>query len=249
MQVELADVRHWQREAFALLRRRTLPFVVLSTSYFYAAYILQAGSWLTFFVGLLACHASLAVSLVIARDADESRDFSITECYRGLLSAVIVLLVTTVVYTLIWFAAALVASKVTLDVPVNDYTGTIGFQMLQWLSTGTMNLFVLYCCVMVAGLWFLLPLAVFHPLGLFDALKLAKTAEQRNLVVVMMASYVPFFVFLLTFMLSEVALALAFAAMPLYGAYMYVAYRHVFLGKRENEPQRVAIQATQSSPS
>ncbi len=247
MQVELADVRHWQREAFALLRRRALIFTVLSGLYFYVAHILQATSWLTFFVGLLACHASVAVCIVIARDADHSRESSLVECYRGLLSAVVVLLVTSVVYTLIWFAAALIASKITLDVPVNDYTGNVGFQLLHWLSTGTMNLFVLYCCVMVAGLWFLLPLAVFHPLGLFDSLKLAKTAEQRNLLVVMMASYVPFFIFLLTFMLSEVALAMAFAAMPLFGAYTYVAYRHVFLGKRENQPQRATVSATQSS--
>lgn len=245
--VELADVRHWQREALGLLRRRAVAFALLSAVYFCAAHILQARSWLTFFTGLLACHASVAVSIVMARDADHSRPARLAECYRGLHRAIVVICVTSIAHAVVWFVAAYVASKVTIDIPMNDYTGSAGFRLLQWLSTGTMNFFVLYCCVMVSGLWFLLPLAVFHRLGLVDALKLARTAEQRNFLVVMTASYVPFLLFLLTFMLSEVALAIAFVAMPLFGAYLYVAYRHVFLGNRENEPARATLRVTQSS--
>ncbi len=249
IRVEVADVRYWQREAFGLLRRKALLFAVLSAVYFYAAHVLQARTWLTFFVGLLACHASVAVCIVIARDADNSRQPTIAECYKGLLSAIVVVSVTSVVHALVWFVAATVASFVTIDIPMNDYTHSAGYQLLQWLTTGTMNFFVFYCCLMVSALWFLLPLAVFHRLNLIEAVKLARTAERKNFLVVMTASYVPFVLFLVTFLISEVALAIAFAAMPMLGAYLYVAYRHVFLGKRENEPLRATLSVTQSSPS
>jgi len=222
-------------------------FALLSLGYFYLAHLLPKHSWLLFAVSLIICHAFLVVSIALARGADNSYPFAVRPCWRAIKNAIVVILVSCAVYAIVWYLAAVLASLLTVQVPHNDYSQSAGFALLSWLSAGTVSFFVVYCCVMVAGLWFLLPLAVFHKLGLLEAVKLAKYAERKNLLVIVTASYLPFSFFFVLFLLSELALAAAFLALPLTGIYLYVSYRHVFLGNRENAPAAISSVAQQTA--
>ena len=244
--VELADVRIWLRESVALLRRRYWLYLPFSVGFFLVAFKLQMFNYLTFFTGLILCQAFLAITIEIASASDNSRPVSVQRCYQALLNSVVTVLLLSVFYVLMWLVAAKVASFLIVDDLLGIDSGPPAISYLQWLYPGTISLFVVYIGVMITTIWFLLPLTVFHKLGLIDAMRLAKQGEQKNFAVIVLSSYLPFSAFFLLFMFSELALVVAVACLPLFGIYLYVSYRHVYLGKRENAPARVRQRAVAS---
>ncbi len=237
--VEVSDVRFWLAESFALFRRRALLFTAVSVVFFIVCHKLVMTSYITFLVGLILCQVCLVLSIIMARCVDESKPVSLTTCYSGLQNSVLATVLFSLFYVLMWVVAAKVASLFMFDEVIGEGGGPPPISFLQWLYPGTVGLFVVYIGVMVTTMWFLLPLTVFHQMGFIDALKLAKQGERINFPVVVVASYFPFFVFFGLFMVSELALVVAIFCMPLFGIYLYVAYRHVYLGRRENSPALV----------
>ncbi len=247
--VVLSDVRIWLRESVALLRRKYWLYLPFSLGFFVAAFKLQMFSYITFFAGLILCQAVLAVTIEIASASDHSQPVSTQRCYQALLNSILTVVLLSVFYVLMWLVAAKVASFLVVDDLLGIDSGPPAISFLQWLYPGTISLFVVYIGVMITTLWFLLPLTVFHKLSLIDAMKLAKRGEQKNFVVIVVASYLPFSAFFVLFMFSELALAVAVACLPLFGIYLYVSYRHVYLGRRENAPVRVRSREMASAPS
>ncbi len=239
--VELSDVPIWMREAVAILRRRPILFLALSLSYFYFCLKLRMTGYLSFLAGLVMCQVFLVIFIELARTVDESQPVSLNRCYDALKNSVVTVVACGSLYVVMWLVAARLASMMVVDDAVAGSSAPPAIDMLQWLYPGTIGLFVVYIGVMITTMWFLLPITVFQQLGLVDSVKLAKRGEQRNFLVVAAASYIPFFIFFGIFMFSELALVLAVPGMPLMGIYLYVCYRHVYLGKRENSPARVAV--------
>ena len=93
---------------------------------------------------------------------------------------------------------------------------------------------------MVTTMWFLLPLSVFHKMGFVELVLFAKQGERKNFPVIAAASYLPFMVFFVLFVFSELALVVAVVALPLFAIYMYVSFRHVYMGRKESLPAKVA---------
>lgn len=238
--VEVSDVRFWLVESFALFRRRAALFLTLSVFFFVICYKLNMTSYVTFLVGLVLCQVCLVLSIELSRAVDESKPISLNRCYSALQNSVLTTVLFSLFFVLMWVVAAKVASIFMFDEVLDAAGGPAPISFLQWLYPGTVGLFVVYIGVMVTTMWFLLPLTVFHRLGFIDALKLAKHGERINFPVVVVASYLPFFVFFGLFIVSELALIVAIFCMPLFGIYLYVAYRHVYLGRRENSPALVS---------
>lgn len=237
--VEVSDVRFWLVESFALFRRRALLFLSLSLFFFFVCYKLNMTSYITFLVGLILCQVCLVLSIELARSVDESKSISLNRGYSALQNSVLTTVLFSLFFVLMWVVAAKVASLLMFDDVLSEAGGPPPISFLQWLYPGTVGLFVVYIGVMVTTMWFLLPLTVFHRLGFIDALKLAKQGERINFPVVVVASYLPFFIFFGLFIVSELALIVAILCMPLFGIYLYVAYRHVYLGRRDNSPALV----------
>jgi len=246
IRVQLSDVSVWLRESIALMRRKFWILLPLSLLVFYLANKLQMFAYVTFFAGLLLCQACLAISIEIASAADNSRAVSVTRCYRALTNSVAAAVVLALFYVLLWLAAAKLSTVLIDDSVFAGSDGPPAIASLQWLYQGTIALFVVYIGVMISTLWFLLPLIVFHKLPLLDAMRLAKRGEQKNFLVVVVASYAPFSLFFVLFMFSELALIVAVAGLPLFGIYLYVSYRHVYLGRRDNAPVPVQNSVTDS---
>lgn len=247
--VALSDVRIWLRESMALLRRRYWVYLPMSLGLFFLAFKLQMFSYVTFFAGLVLCQAVIAVTIELASATDNSQPVSAVRCYQALLNSVVTVLLLSAFYLLMWLVAARVASFLIVDDLLGMESGPPAISFLQWLYPGTISLFVVYIGVMITTLWFLLPLTVFHKLGLIDAMKLAKRGEQKNFAVIILASYAPFSAFFLLFMFSELALVVAVPGLPLFGIYLYVSYRHVYLGRRDNAPVPVRQSEVVSAPS
>jgi len=229
-----------------LFRRRPVAFLAVSLLFFFACYKMQITGYLTFFVALLMCQISIVVCIVIARCADESRKQTLNLWYQSLLNSIVVSVLLSAFYLLLWVIAAKVASMLMLDDIVSETSVPPPIAFLQWLYPGTISLFVVYIGVMVTTMWFLLPLSVFYKLGIVDAVLFAKQGERKNFPVVAAASYLPFMLFFVLFVFSELALVVAVLALPLFAIYMYVSFRHVYMGRKESQPQ--TVQAADAVP-
>jgi len=157
-----------------LFRRRPVVFLAVSLLFFFACYKMQITGYLTFFVALLMCQISIVVCIVIARCADESRKQTLNLWYQSLLNSIVVAVLLSAFYLLLWVIAAKVASMLMLDDIVSETSVPPPIAFLQWLYPGTISLFVVYIGVMVTTMWFLLPLSVFYKLGFVDAVLFAK---------------------------------------------------------------------------
>lgn len=224
-----------------VFRRRPVLFLVVSLVFYFACYKMRITGWISFFIALLMCQIALVVCIVIARGADESRSLSVNLWYQSLLNSIAPVVVLSGFYVLLWVVAAKVASLLLLDSVLSESDAPPAIEILQWLYPGTISFFVVYIGVMVTTMWFLLPITIFHKLGFIDAIKFAKQGERMNFPVIAAASYLPFMTFFVLFVFSELALVVAVLALPLFAIYMYVSFRHVYMGRKESEPQTVKV--------
>lgn len=246
LRVELPDILFWMKESTLLFRRRPIVFLAISLVFFFVCYKIRITGYLTFFLALLLCQISLVVCIVVARGADESRSLTLNIWYQSLLNSVLPVVLCSAFYVLLWVVAARLASMLMLDEVVSESSVPPPIEVLQWLYPGTISLFVIYIGIMVTTMWFLLPLCVFYKLGFIDSVMYAKQGERKNFPVIAAASYLPFMVFFVLFVFSELALVVAVVAMPLFAIYLYVSFRHVYMGRKESQPQKVA--AVEAAP-
>ncbi len=232
------------KESALIFRRRPVVFIVISLAFFVLSYKIRISGYLTFFIALLLCQVAVVACVVVARGADESKTLTLNIWYQSLVNAVITVVLFSAFYVLLWVIAARIASMLMLDAVVSESSAPPPIAALQWLYDGTISLFVIYIGVMVTTMWFLLPISVFHKLGLIDSVKYAKQGERKNFPVIAAASYLPFMAFFIVFYFSELALVIAVAALPLFAIYQYVSFRHVYMGRKESQPEKVkAVEA------
>ena len=240
IRVEFSDILVWMKESLLLFRRRPVVFLVISVVFFFVCHKIRITGFLTFFIALLLCQVSLVISIVVARCADESRPLTLNIWYRSLLNSIVPVLLCSAFYVLLWVIASQLASMLFLDEVVSESSMPPPIAALQWLYPGTISLFIVYIGIMVTTMWFLLPLSVFHRMGFVDLVLFAKQGERKNFPVIAAASYLPFMVFFVLFVFSELALVVAVVALPLFAIYMYVSFRHVYMGRKESQPTKVA---------
>ena len=244
--VEIRDVWTWAVQAQALYRRKPVLFTVLSLVFFYFSYLLVMTSYLTFFAGLVLCQVMLVLVIELARTVDESKPVSLSRCYTALQNSIVATLMLACFYVLMWVIAAKIASMFFLESLLGDSLDVAPISFLQWLYPGTVGFFVVYIGLMVTTMWFLMPITVFNRLSFIESMKLAKQGERINFAVVVVASYVPFFAFFMLFIISELALVVAIAGLPWFGIYLFVSYRHVYMGRKENAPEVVKVVAAEN---
>ena len=112
----------------------------------------------------------------------------------------------------------------------------IKFASFSWLGAGFLPLLILMYCIVVSTLWFLLPLLTLSPLNIEESRKIARWAEQINEWAIFVATYTPLIFISILLVLTELSIILNLLYLPFFSIYMYITYRHVFLGRKENYP-------------
>lgn len=237
--VEIRDVWIWAQQALGLYLRRPVLFTLLSLTFFYICHVLVMTRYHTFFVGLVLCQALLAIVIELGHTIDQSKPVSLNRCYLAMKNTIVAILCLALFFVLMWVIAAKVADMFVVESSFVEGLEVAPIAFLQWLYPGTVGVFVVYIGIMVSTMWFLLPLLVFASLSFIEAMRLAKQGERINFLVVVVASYTPFFLFFILFLFSELALVVAIAGLPWFGLYLYVSFRHVYMGRKENAPEVV----------
>jgi len=236
---EFSDIFVWMKETVLLFRRKPIIFSLLSLAFFGLCYLLNINNFVILFIALVMCKLTLVLGIVIARCADESRRITIKLCYLSVTNSIVPLLVLSAIYMLLWLIATL--AVLSFGDSIAQPPSPQPIPVLQWLNVGTFALIVVYMGIMISTMWFLIPLVIFYKLGLVDSVKFARQGERKNFMVVYAASYLPFMVFFVMYALSDLSLVMAVAALPLFAIYLYVSFRHVYMGRKESDPVEVKV--------
>jgi len=237
--VSVRDIPHWARESWQLLWRRPLGFLAASLVYHGLALTSQSIPWIALLLSVLLCYMLLLVVIAGAEAADHHRALGAAQIYALLRRVVVSLSLLTVLYLCIFIVAAVLTALLFSGVTGGEQSSREPAAVLLWIEPGELSFMILYMGIIVTSSWFLAPLLALHELGLRDARALARRAFDKNDIVVLVASNVPFFTILGCALVSDVSVALSPLLVPLIAIYQYVAYRHVFLGRRQNAPQPV----------
>lgn len=241
----VSDIPVWLRESWELFTRKPVSFIALALIFFLLAYAARTlGAWGLLFA-LLLSQIALFVGIVIAEAADFSRKMPLKPTYAMIRNVLWSQLFLAVIYIAIFLASAVVVSLVSSKFHPVGQTHSPLFPFVKWLWSGQVAFVILYVGLTVLSFWFLSPLLALQEIELGAAVKLARRAENMNEWVVFVASYLPMLPFAVLMMLTDLTMVAALPLFPLFAAYQYVSYRHVFLKRRKNNPAVIpAVQAT-----
>ncbi|HKB59920.1 MAG TPA: hypothetical protein VKC56_07750 [Gallionellaceae bacterium] len=241
--VSIRDVPGWLREAWLLFLRKPVSFVVLALVFYFLSYASRSLGPFFLLFALLLAQIFLYIGIVIAEAADESRRVPHKPTYAMIRNVLWIQIILAFVFMVLFFMSVLVGMAIAAKLPpVANVTESELFHVLHWMWPGKIAFLSLYFGLIILSLWFLSPLLALHEMGLRDALKLAKRAERMNEEVMLVGSHLPFIVFSLSMsFLPGFSLLLVFALFILFAPYQYVVYRHVFLGRKQNQPAPVRM--------
>lgn len=257
--VEIRDVVHWWKAAFELVNRRiAFYFFVVAAYCFFAYFGMQAIVSITFYLPLLSLslvylfyaafllYFALACFVVLAHCADKSLYLSLSRLIGVLMPeqktllkmAAMALLVGTAIWALslsldpqrglIAGGEAVVEKMVASQDDPFQYIFQITAAMLYFLL---LSLYAL-------RIFFSIPLVVFHELSYREAKQMSQRAIIVNIAPMSLVLVTWAILFLVALRASPI---LAIALFPLLGSFIYVGYRHVFIGDMENERGRKVV--------
>ena len=230
------DIPDWAREAWGLLWRRPLAFFAVSAAYHGIAFSGSSIAFVSLLIPVLVCQAVTLILIRHAEAADHATRVSLQAVYATLRRLILGLLLFTLICVAIFVVAVLAAVLLAPEAPAGETGAAEVFPLYRWLWPGTVSFLVLYTGTIMTFTWFLFPLLALNELAIGEARALARRAMRRNEKVVVIASALPFLLLVLLGLMSEVSYLLSIPAVPLYAAFQYVSYRHVFLGRKQNAP-------------
>ncbi|MDH5546559.1 MAG: hypothetical protein OEZ43_13270 [Gammaproteobacteria bacterium] len=254
--IAVADTLFWLKEALELISRRLLVFIGSVTLFVVSVYVAiravvplipESPSLLILSIFLIFCAFSLFVILTdlivlaflsdnsLAADPGERLRTVLPEQKKLLRLALMALLVGASIWVTFLYvhpsrdlyqACDKVLSSILLD---KDNPISFIFKL-----TATVLYFLILALVGLRT-FFSIPLIVFHDLNYVEAQALSQRAIYINIQAISMALVTWILMFMVSMSVVPIASAVLF---PLFGAYVYVAYRHVFLGQKENKPAK-----------
>ncbi|MBX2881969.1 MAG: hypothetical protein KTR32_18620 [Granulosicoccus sp.] len=235
---DMADITDWIRQGKALVHRRWPLFFGLTAIHIMLSYLTRQMGYLTVPLGLLITQSCYIVLLMAARHSDESKPLQAREILSLLHRLIGYCLLVSLISTAFILLALLFGTFMSPAVPARDYSDSPVFLSINWLAPGVVRFFFLYATFTIAGVWFLFPILSYLPLTLKESYLLARRAERKNQVVMMVIGYTPMFAFVLLLLVSEASLLAGTVFLPYFVAVQYVAYRQIFLQRRSNSPAR-----------
>lgn len=262
--VEATDILKWLKQSFELINRRFLPFLILVCSFFLVLFfctqamssVNQVVSPVFLLMGFLVFTAfifyfSIAGLIMISYSADHSQNIQMSAIIQQLLQNQKGFLKMAILGTCIglfyWYASLLLnVDKSVLGsseqiISLLSKNSTLVFYLLK---TSAVFLYFVVLVMFTLRTFFSVPLILFHDLSYAEAQLLSQKAILKNLKVMSSVLMMWIVVFM---MAMNIAPVLAVILLPVFAAFIYVAYRHIFLGLGSNEKVRARKTVTSYS--
>ena len=234
--VSIRDIPGWARESWNLLWRR--PFLFFSTSILYHLLALSIRSipYFSVLFAILLCYIFLLLLISFAESADQSKRINFIPTYIMIRKVILSLLLLTTIYICIYILGFIIMTMLSTDIPMVDYSKRTLYITFKWMWPGEMSFIILFMGILATSMWFLPPLLSLHDLNIRDSRALAKRADEKNTLVILLGGNMPFLLFIALMMITEISLILSLLVVPFVAIYQYVSYRHIFLGRKQNAP-------------
>ena len=235
-QVNVKDIPYWAKQSWKLFWRRPLLFMTISAVYHILAKYTGKLESFSLLVTLLVCYIFTLILVYFASTVDQSRQMQLIPTFRMVRKQFVVLCLLSAIFLMIYATFAIIANLLDDHLVAINYTESVIFKALAWLWPGHLSLLVLITCVVITSLWFLPPILALNALTFEESRRLARTAEHINEWVIFVATYPPLLTMIILMTLTELSLVLSLIYLPFFAIYLYVSYRHVFLGRKDNYP-------------
>ncbi len=259
--IEPGQILLWFIEATRLIRRRPLCFLAIEFIFFALFYlIIQATASIAPFTPIMVLLAFffsasaivlyfVVAELVIgAHEADHSRPvrplthlFALMGSQRALVKTAVIALFIGLFFWVVSLTVAMDKSVLSGSQRLLD--SMLAEQAAPWLLECKLAAGFLYFLVLAMfslRVFFSIPLMLFHDLD-GDA---AQALSHRAIVINIQPMSLVLLVWAMLLLGSMLFIPLlSLALLPLLGAFIYVGYRHVFLGEPSNAPAR-AVKTT-----
>jgi len=245
--VAFSDLKHWLIEAIDLFRRRFFTFIFCHGLFVLASvFLIGLIPWLGELVGVIAVSFYIIITLAFAAAADKSIRPALPTVISSLKNGIYAVLLIAALSILIYAIVDYISPHVEEYMPAPASSS----QDIQWWNA----IFILssYYLVLYLGgcLWlsqlFLLPLCSLIEADIRFGIRIAFRGFLINLPVCAALIFgLLIAVFVLLLLLPKFLFLLLFV-IPYFCIVTYVAFRHIFLGQRDNEPVviRQTIQQT-----
>ena len=233
--VEKGSTRKWWYNTRELFARNPLRFLVIALLFFLMSLGTIRLRWFSFPLGLLLTQLFLSTTILTAEAADLHKELSLRDYYTNIRDLIVILITHCAAYFAVILILIIAISFLSFDINVTEYSASEYFALLWWLVPGMFNFELLYSVIIVTNLWFLTPLVTLNHLHISDAARLSWKADKLNTLAVFGTVIVPFIVLFLLFTSTVLSTVFTFMLFPFFGIMQYVSYRHVFLGRKDNQ--------------
>ncbi len=250
--VEPKDITRWLKQAYDLMNRRILAYL-LSVSLFFiclffcsqalvsasimAAPILLLVVFLIFTAFLF--YFTLAELVMVSFSSDHSHSINPSAIIHTFLPNQKVFFKMTVFGVVIgisyWFASVLLnpgKDVYTISEQIITLLTKDSTLIFYLLKMGAVFLCFILLVMFTLRTFFCVPLILFHDMNYSEAQTLSHRAIMKNMRVMSIVLMMWVTVFIIAI---NVVPALAIVFLPLFSAFNYVSYRHIFLGQGTNE--------------
>jgi len=250
--VESKDISLWLKQAYFLINRRVLAYFLsvslFFVSLFFCSQALASASAIGAPILLLVVfliftaflfYFTLAELVMVSFSSDHSHSINPSAIIHAFLPNQKVFLKMTVFGVVIGISYCF--ASVLLNPGKDVYA--ISEQILTLLTKDSTLIFYLFktgavflCFILLVMFtlrtFFCVPLILFHDMNYAEAQALSHRAIMKNIKVMSIVLMMWVTVFVIS---VNVAPALAIVFLPLFSAFNYVSYRHIFLGQGTNE--------------
>lgn len=254
------DIFNWIKQSFELINRRILAnlsavsvfFLILffSTQALVASQQMASPVFLllTFLVfTAFVFYLCIAGLVIISHSSDHSHIINLNQIVHTFMPSQKTLLklalVGVSVGVFFWYCSILMnpgSSVISSSESLIGFLGNDQLAIFYVMKTGVIFLFFVLLAMLALRSFFCLPLVLFHGLSYEEAQSLSHKGIIKN-IKVMSNTLVLWTASILAAM--KLAPVLILFLLPLFAGFVYVAYRHVYLGEGLNEKARERQQA------
>ncbi len=235
--VAFSDLKHWLIEALDLFKRRSITFIFWHCLFVLTSvFLIGVIPWLNELVGVISTALYITITMAFAAAADKSVRPALPTVIHSLKNGIYAILLIAVFSLMIYAIVDFISAHIeTVFPPPEPPTGEIKWWNAIFILSS--YYFVLYLggCLWLSQI-FLIPLCSLIETDIRYGVKLAFRGFMLNLIVCVPLLFgILMTIFLLLLLLPDFLFLLLFG-LPYFCIVLYVGFRHIYLGQRDNAP-------------
>lgn len=235
--VSFSDLKHWLIEAVDLFKRRSITFLFWHIVFVFISILLfNVAPWINELVGVINTALYIIITLAFAAAADKSIRPALPSVISGLKNGIYAVLIIAIFSIMIFAITQLLAPYIETVLP-DTSSQQQDIKLVNAIFILSSYYFILFLggCLWLSQI-FLLPLCSLVETDIRYGVKLAFKGYILNLPVCATLIFSILLMIILLLLFLPDFLFLLLVILPYFCIVLYVGFRHIYLGQRDNAP-------------